>query len=804
MTMMTNMNRTLPIVALSLLLLASCTRDDIFRSNENDGEFQYVTVGIDVSAGSLDPMTGSVSPATKSSGTVAVGKTEDIVCDAVLPEASLSVRTRATQGIDDPTPTSATKIMNLWVLQYDGIGDAAKLIGTPVYIEDYTQEANRSAKLVASTTDNTIVFIANTFDKNLPFQQNSTIAELKQRRFTTQSLGTIVSKDPNTADTGEGTFPNDGDYYQRLNGYVKTPITEGENLSCYLGHNACRISVNVTNNTAGTTYPVTLTSADIENVPGCMYFFTNYDGYTSGTKVGKPTGSDIILYELKSYYNVITWTAAEGTSATTKSAKLYLSPNESGIVTANESPKLKSMFAPSRATVLKLHGTYKDGANDIPVKYTFALGEDMIKNYQLVPNGDYVYNITLNARGNKTSDGRVAYNSASGIDYSQTTVWPLSNCYICNPPAVESASCIYKIPVARVDQFWGGGNYENEPSNCLGQANAWEVSVIWSDMEVKAENFVITKATGEGKDDYFEVSVPGTTEMGNVVIGIKNSLSTNWLWSWHLWVTDYCPDDAKYLTQQGAFLAGTDTYKVTGGSVLRYQAAAAGTVQKVYMDRSIGAMSTDYVGSGKGMLYYQFGRKDPFPGNATYWEDGTDECTDGFIVNTSTTKKNVVKYNDTDGKNVPYSVQHPTTFITNSGYWTYNDKYNPEPFNISIVWQDPSASNNGNKSIFDPSPSGWKVSPSLDGTTFNSSSGGVTYADTKLISGGGSVKYVIPGVRDYSNGNLLNVGSSSNLWRSLTYSITQGGSQNVSSSGVPYWDSPNYRAYGNQVRPVQE
>ena len=795
------MNRALPVVALFLVLLVSCAKEDSLQNGRNsslDGEFQYVTVGIDVAAGSLNPMTGSVSPATKSA--VAVGQTEDIVCDAVLPNAEISVETRVAQGIDDPTPTSATKIMNLWVLQYDGTGDAAKLIGTPVYIEDYTQEANRSAKLVASTTANTIVFIANTFDKTLPFQQNSTIAELKQRRFTTQSLGTIVTKDPNTADTGEGTFPNDGDYYQRLNGYVETAITEGGNLNCTLGHNACRISVNVTNKTAETTYPVTLNSADIENVPGCMYFFTNYDGYTSGEKVGKPTGSDITLYELKNYYNVFTWTAEEGTSAVTKSAKLYLSPNESGIVTANESPKLKSMFAPSRATVLRLHGTYKDGANDIPVKYTFALGEDMVKNYQLVPNGDYVYNITLNARGDKTSDGRVAYNSASGIDYTETGKWPLSNCYICNPPAVESASCTYRIPVARVDQFWGGGNYENVANNCLGQANEWTVSVIWSDFEIKPDNFVITKNTGNGKDDYFEVSVPGTTEMGNVVIGIKNSLSSNWLWSWHLWVTDYCPDDARYLTQQGAFLAGTDTYHVTGGSVQRYVAAAAGAVQKVYMDRSVGAMSTDYVGYGKGMLYYQCGRKDPFPGDATYWEGGTYEWNDGFI----TTKKNMVKYNDTDGNNVPYSVQHPTTFITSSdGYWTYKDKYNPELYNSAIIWQDPNASNIGNKSIFDPSPSGWKVPVNFNGVSYNSFSGGATYGNTALISGGGSVKYVLAGARVNSNGSLSYGGSRCYYWSCYPSSIYRG---NHIVCDISSWNNYNQpiRAIGYPVRPVQE
>lgn len=798
------MNKVLSLCAFALLIFVSCNKEEALGL-QGEGNMQYVTVKIDVAAGGLQPMTGTVSPSTKAASKCVTGVSEDIVCEAVLPDASLELSTKA---IDDPATATNTAIKNLWILQYDGTDDAAKLIGTPVYIEDYTIATNRSAKLVASTSPNTIVFLANTFDKNLPFQQNSTIAELKQRRFTTQSLGTIVTIDPNTADVGGGVFPDNGDYYQRLNGYVEQTITEGSSLSCALGHNACRVSVNVSNNTAGTTYPVTLISADIENVPGCMYFFTDYEGYTSGLDVGKPTSTDIGLYKMKSYCGVITWTADDGTSATPKRAKLYLSPNESGIVPANESPKLKSMFAPSRATVLRIHGTYRDGENDIPVKYTFALGEDMVKNYQLVPNGDYVYNITLNARGDKTTDGRVAYNSASGIDYTQTTIWPLSNCYICNPPAVSTASATYKIPVARVDQFWGGGNYENEPNNCLGQANEWTVSVIWSDMEIKADNFVITKNMGAGKDDWFEVSVPGTTEMGNVVIGIKNILSTDWLWSWHLWVTDYCPDEAKYLTQQGAFLAGTDTYHVTGGDVQRYLAAAAGAVQKVYMDRSIGAMTTEYVGNGKGKLYYQYGRKDPFPGNATYWEEGTFEKNDGFIIPSGRDKKNIIAYNETynQPQNVLYSISHPTVFIGSSvGYWTYKDKYNPEVFNSGIIWNDSSASNNGNKSIFDPSPSGWKVPQygNLLGLTFNAYTDNCCVVNSDLIPNGGSIKFDLAGVRSSSSGAFSNDGLRSELWGNLPRSVSNGYLFRFDRTMITPWDNPPI-AQGALIRPVQE
>lgn len=786
------MKKYVPVAAM-LLLLVSCNKEESLRPSK-DGDSQYVTVSINVAAGGLRPMTGSVTPVTKSATAGLPAQICDIECEAVLSSSP------ATKAIDDPTTTSNTTIKNLWVLQYDGTGDAAKLIGTPVYIEDYSVEANRSAKLVASTSTNTIVFLANTFDKTLPFQQNSSIAELKKRRFTTQSLGTILTIDPNTADVGGGAFPNNGDYYQRLNGFVEQAITEGSTLSCSLGHNACRISVNVTNNTAGTTYPVTLTSADIENVPGCMYYFTDYDGYTSGNNVGKPTATDLTLYELKNYSDIIVWAAGEGTSAATKSAKLYLSANESGVVPANESPKLKSMFAPSRATVLKIHGTFKDGGNDFPLTYTFALGEDMVKNYQLVPNGDYVYNITLNARGDKTSDGRVSYGVSGGVDYTSAD-WPLSNCYICNPPAVATASATYRIPVSRVDQFWGGGNYENVPNNCLKGTVPWTVSVIWSDMEVKAENLSITKASGTGKDDYFEVSVPGTAEMGNVVIGIKNNLSDDWLWSWHLWVTDYCPDEAKYLTQQGAFLDGTDTYHVTGGDVCRYQKAASGTVQKVYMDRPIGFISNDYVESGRGILYYQFGRKDPFPGGNPYWEGGTNNIT--YAVTTKA-------YNATDAnqpQNVPFSVKNPATFIThNTSYWTYSDKYNPSQYNANIIWNDPSASNNGGKSIFDPSPSGWKVPASNNGLSFSSSSGYISYLSSSIIPKGGTISFLRAGCLSSSTGLRSSV-SIGHYWITALTSETHGKTTWLTSDSMDLqinYGTYSCRANGEAVRPVQE
>ena len=781
---------------------------------------EYVSVTLHLTTADLNGLAGSVSTRS-ATGTATVstrpaageGSAQadaDIVCERV-PTATATVTaatatTRAdgdgtTTGIDDPATAANTAIKNLWVLQYDGTDDNALLL-TSAYIEDYT--ATTSIKLIATTTDCAIVFLANTYDNTLSFPINSTLATLKGQRFTTPGLNRVVVIDPATATTGTETFPNNGNYYQRLNGMVTTTVQTGTAITATLQHNACRITVNVTNKTAGTTYPVTLTSASVENVPGCMYMLTDYTGYTSGTAIGKPTVADIQLYPLWDADNAITWDATEATSSATKTAHLYLAPNESGVVTNNTSPKLKSLFAPSRATLLKLHGTYSDGTNNLPITYTFALGEDMTSNYQLVPNGDYVYDVTLNARGDKTTDGRVSFGGGGDVDYTDTTTWPLSNCYICNPPTTGTAT--FKIPVARVDQFWGGGNYENVPNNCLGDGNAWTVSVIWSDMEVKADNITITKNTGQGKGDYFEVQVPSTTEKGNVVIGIKRdeNLGT-WLWSWHLWVTDYCPDEAKYLTQQGAFIDGTDTYHITGGDVQRYQKASNTANQKVYMDRSIGALSADdgYSATQRGILYYQFGRKDPFPADiTTYWEGGTSQTT--FSINSHKTK-----YNEADPdaapKNVPYSVNNPDKFIYGTTYWTYGDQYNPTSGLTSIIWQDPHASEHSNKSIFDPSPSGWKVTTSHSGLSYSAFSGGWVTASTAIIKG--SVKIPAYGCRLYSSGSLSGGSSNGYYWSSPPGGVSNAYSLGFISGGLSAHDGNSngtQRANGKPVRPVQE
>lgn len=89
-----------------------------------------------------------------------------------------------------------------------------------------------------------------------------------------------------------------------------------------------------------------------------------------------------------------------------------------------------------------------------------------------------------------------------------------------------------------------------------------------------------------GDDPTAILEVTPGNKPGNAVVGITNTAGEI-LWSWHLWVSDYDPND------------DTNTvYKFR-----KYE----------FLDRNIGAL-TDAPGTPKNLgLYYQWGRKDPFP-----------------------------------------------------------------------------------------------------------------------------------------------------------------------------------------------
>ena len=132
----------------------------------------------------------------------------------------------------------------------------------------------------------------------------------------------------------------------------------------------------------------------------------------------------------------------------------------------------------------------------------------------------------------------------------------------------------------------------------------------------------------------------GTTH-GNAVIGLLDSRG-ECVWSWHIWAADYDP------------AATAQTY-------------ASGAV---FMDRNLGALTTDCTQSVAKGLYYQWGRKDPFPYPALATDAYTQAPTiyaPGFEYAESNPR--------TSGAESPYDVitlewatAHPTTYMNGVFY----------------------------------------------------------------------------------------------------------------------------------------
>ena len=320
---------------------------------------------------------------------------------------------------------------------------------------------------------------------------------------------------------------------------------------------------------------------------------------------------------------------------------------------------------------------------------TFTLNVDDINLTATLPSS------LLNALAAKTNYTiPIAINStsldlggASGTNYVKITDWtvpasvtnplndiPESNCYIVAPCGT------ILIPVSRATT----GNAVNFPAGA-----SFTCGLLWSDVSA---THVTTTAVGR----YIKV-VAGSAE-GNSVVYAMNS-SNQIVWSWHIWVTNYHPG----------------TTANTGTNTTTYQSANG----LLWMDRNLGAIA---VADGTntfatcGGLFYQWGRKDPFPGSDGTTTGSTNIIAKSISVNVTPTKgtqlsnDNVYFYDfgPSDYANaLSYSIQSPLTFF---GKWAGSTAIVaaaaiPSNENGMYSWN----SSTNAKTIYDPCPAGWRV-----------------------------------------------------------------------------------------------
>ncbi len=348
------------------------------------------------------------------------------------------------------------------------------------------------------------------------------------------------------------------------------------------------------------------------------------------------------------------------------------------------------------------------------------------------------------------------YNYIIDLDEDELTYSfeEVANCYMLDPTSYNT----FYIPIdERVNDFWS--NYSGVGSHLLSDylidsSSDWAVTTLWCDLlDAETEQYLsITKASAaemsrldSSAEAMLKVKISSESVAGNILVGVTKQIdnTTTILWSWHLWVTNYAPSQHSYAptTESGA-------YAVTGGEIHRYSDSewcSGGTYEgKFIMDRNIGALTSGESSTTTGALYYQWGRKDPLLATTT--------C--------RTTTSSTASFAET--------VMNPTTFYCEANDYSSYGWCNESNFVTTdarrYLWCDINALNplvdgvtpQKEKSIFDPSPAGWRLplSSIFDSTYVSFSSG---WYDSIAY-------YPYLGRLNYGDGDLESFGSGLFMW----------------------------------------
>lgn len=369
-----------------------------------------------------------------------------------------------------------------------------------------------------------------------------------------------------------------------------------------------------------------------------------------------------------------------------------------------------------------------------------------------------------------------------------------SNCYMINAAKTYSfdATVIGNGDAGIID---GAGFHATSAS-----IDPKSAKLMWDD----SEGFISGVSLVKGK-----VLFTAEKNVGNAMIAVFDGAGTV-LWSWHIWgVGDTMPEDEVVYSQ--ATISEKSTIKV----------------KYTVMDRTLGALSkTSYF-----TTLYQWGRKDPIPNSTVYYVDGQ-------AAEIETTYP-VHKPGSAADATILTSIQHPECIIDDykgqAGDWLASDKTN----NYNLLWGDANTTYVFNKSkpaagkgwtkgktIYDPCPSGYRVSSKFVWTGFCGSSSGDTknidyinfvkyengYYFKKNSSDGVGIYFPMTGSRGCKTGSLW-VGSGASAYSSLNHDASywaSAPSQNLGKGArmsiSPYVASPSSstQTSANSINTVDE
>ena len=635
---------------------------------------------------------------------------------------SLSLTVSDSFGSQGATRSTSTGVINentvkdIWIIEYDTDGNR---IGFPRY---YDSDNLSSVRLIVPTSNDhsfTGVILANTHNNNLFDQEND--QSLSEDRLKLMYDEIREESEVYTTLTKDGVT----EHYLPMS--CTFDINKGGNstndaglpeFKCELKRNVAKVVLTLK------TKNLSLDSLVVRNVPEKryiaerLYHDSNIKAETFDKIYDSPMEPDVTVLD----WDMEVFSAEQKATAAAQNGLTlvyYLPRSCWGKAGTATNAKDKNWDAPEKATYFEILASRQNNGGGL--RYKIYPGMDVKSDFNIMGNCCYTLTVTLDPT-NITNDSRVE-------DLNQVRLTE-SNSYIINPGVVT-----YEVPISRINTFWSNDTQDSNHANyVLKDDDEWIAEVIWQDKDEQMIEFCNSTDdegvtySGKGQTTFHFRTKEGDHE-GNIVIGVRRKTGSTpdlkdreYLWSWHLWLTSYSPDQ-----QTHAWTEDKYEYEVTGGAVHRYEGSYWQTVfhNKYMMDRNLGARTADPGSSSDPELkatfglYYQYGRFAPFP----YYHDSNDlpvydikgEQIKNNTSNTNLFKKEFAATHAEAVRKPHYFFNCSNSKITLPGStdqvnirrWIGNEKTHLNPYERNI-WDDPDW-HTDSKSIFDPCPPGWEV-----------------------------------------------------------------------------------------------
>lgn len=621
------------------------------------------------------------------------------------------------------------KIDNLWVFQYDGNGE---LLIKPRYYEISDQTELKNLPIILKpNVSSTIYVVTNTNSNTWAAESGSSTYNEWNEKFNTLDslkLQQLPNVFPKSADEHYNGDTDEKTILLPMEGYKENVKANLENVvKIEVARMYAKLKVKVL--TAGDVnednYNFNSSNMQVGNIPGVLQVQTRYTE-NSTEAANYPTDQN-------------SWISRAFSFEKEHEYVFYVPENIQGIHEGATAGKDKEDYATKQALKLTLNIQDKQ---QISHTFNFYPGGDNLSDFNIKRNN--VYRTVLHAQNGEAKPV------------------PSANCLVVAP---NSELAFY--PYIRNEK--GGGydfrqylDYANEEKCIKG------VKIIWQTKDCIGDNSngdLVTFDSNAGVKTKIHVKAG---IKGNALIGAWNNeeCKGDVLWSWHIWVTDLDPDN----------VANAITYKryawdkneintnelVDGyGGVMKCNLGAMALVN----DNKCPATNDSHKDKGTQAfgMFYQWGRKDPFPpyrkpngSGQLYTTANTDthyandnntvvEKTSGEVTSQNELFYSVMgkAISDNNKQGVEYSIAHPTVFIAgvdldteenglrnknafNDGDWLPKGQSDDKLWGGLVPKTDGSMTyytvnekekvhifdNYGSeKSIFDPCPKGWRVAP---------------------------------------------------------------------------------------------